>query len=120
MSLHLKRTWKCDLCQHYWLAKTVDPPDQCPHCHKRNWHNGKDYTADAVPTPRESLPNPTPSTSSIAIDPSDSQEHPPSVQVSQRGYHALFRRQYGRNPKSPDELNLFISQRLTLNGQKTP
>jgi hypothetical protein len=48
MSLHWSKAWKCDLCGHMWLAVSSQPPEQCPKCRKRHWHNGDDHT---VPEP---------------------------------------------------------------------
>jgi hypothetical protein len=44
MGLHWAKAWKCDLCGHTWLAVSSEPPQQCPKCRKRHWHDGEDHT----------------------------------------------------------------------------
>ena len=45
------------------------------------------------------------------LDTSDSQDDQPRAGAD-RGYHALFRRRFGRNPKDQTELDTFKAQRL--------
>jgi len=47
MSVGWRKTWKCDLCGHYWLVVVGDVkkvPRQCPHCRKTQWHTKGDFT----------------------------------------------------------------------------
>jgi hypothetical protein len=53
MSLDWAKAWRCDLCGHKWLAVTSEPPQQCPKCRKRHWHDGRDHTISQPPSGRE-------------------------------------------------------------------
>src|ERR1700722_6103116 len=51
MSVGWRKSWKCDLCGHYWLVVGGDSskvPRQCPKCRKTQWHTKGDFTGGKV------------------------------------------------------------------------
>jgi len=35
-----RRCWKCEICEHEWIAQRENPPNQCAKCRSRKWHTG--------------------------------------------------------------------------------